>query len=167
VTVSTRCLSERPNLSNRQTIKVSPALRWGCTLVLLRHPYAGTTGVNRRSNLTHKKIRVKRDTGKGGRRRARRFKCAAVPPEQAGVLSPMSLPLHLSVYPLSSPVPKTSCISVPMICANGILDLQGAIHGILLSYLLNILKTSSKPLMKVSTFSKMSKKRSSTDISHS
>src|SRR5262249_20684328 len=103
-------------------------------------------------------LRVKRDTGKGGRRRARRLKCAAVPPEQAGFLSPMSIQLYLSVYPLPSPVPKTSCIFVPMICANCILDLQGTIHGLLLSYLLHILKTSSSPLMKVSAFSTITKK---------
>jgi hypothetical protein len=41
---------------------------------------------------------------------------------------------------------------------NCTLGLYGVIHALLLSYLLTILKTSSLSLMKVSTFSQMSKK---------
>ena len=67
---------------------------------------------------------------------------------------------HLSVHFIPSTAPETSCMSVPMLYPNCLLELEGAIHALLLSPLLTILNTSSSLLRKVSTFSQRSKKGS-------
>jgi len=73
------------------------------------------------------------------------------PPTQAGFLARLCIKLQLSVHALLRVFPYL------WYTAHCVLELSGAIHALLLSYLRTTLKMSSASLMKAKVFSPMSK----------